>query len=463
MRIELFDAAVAQLKAASNGLYQGPMTSGAALQHALNATAGLDTQGIEAAARRVGGTSDPGQLRPMGPVLEAVLHEFAEAAIGVGLETLLRGVVRGHERNECVAQSTARAGQVISTIDQESSLMCDAALGTLSTAMQPLLAAIMAANPLLNPVVGPAMFPGLVKTAGGLIDAAASFIMGTCQTRDEAINECFDALISECEQAVAEPEACVHPAPTPPPPAVSTEPSSAPVVPDAAAATPQKQGPSIAPIAAQPATPSPVCPNSSLGQSPLQPASLGSSVAPSQSGVQGVLPAVEAIGDLMHQASKGVLPTLAAAAESALAPTEPAPNAALEEPLAPQNVDTQDTTIGRGFGLSIDIRADIDIDACEEASASQCEEQAPAEATPPYEETADETTVNQADPPPQEEIAAEPAPEVPTAEEAPVAPVPVEPEPVPEQEPELAQEVVCEPEPQPANPAVKAKKAGGWS
>ncbi|AZA12041.1 hypothetical protein [Corynebacterium gerontici] len=476
MNIELFDAAVAQLKAASNGLYPGPKTSSATLSNAFNSTAGLDTSMIEQAASQVGGRSHPGKLRPMGPLLETVLREFAEAAIGVGLEKLLRGVVRGHERNVCVGQATARAGSVISTIDQESALTCDAALATLSTAMQPLLAAIMAANPVLNPIVGTTVFPSLIKTAGGLIDAAASLIMGTCSARDQAINDCFDTLIGECEQAATEPEACVNPSESPQAPEAQAPPQSCPTQPQAAPASQATPVPKADP--APPTTPTSASSEPrAMGSPPVQPASLGSALPTPPLGAEGVNAALGAVGEFIQSAGKGVV----SAAQSGLAPAMTPPAMSTPTMAAPPNgpgmfgeiisggltpdVETQQSS--SGFGINIDIKADIDIEACGQA-AEQCAQQSSAETPAPPKETKPEHIEPEAAVPPEAPAEPAPAPESPpTIAAEPEAPTPPEaaaPEPAaPEPAAPPAPEVVCEPQPEAAPPAEHAKKAGGWS
>ncbi|GGG75216.1 hypothetical protein [Corynebacterium pelargi] len=457
---QLFDAAVQGLRGASNGLYAGPHTSRAALEHAFGATAGLNPSAVAAAAKNIGGKSDPENTGVLGTLGAEVLEFFAEQAISEGIESQIEELFQGHQRNTDIGQSAGRAGEAMECIDQEAARTCNTALGALSAAMGPLLSAISATNPILNPLAGAGIFQGLVRTAEGLINATSTLIMGTCQARDEAIGACLDQLRGECESAATAPSStsqqCLEhqgatPAPVPPPAApeqVAEHKAPSPV-----------SGGSATPVTSTPEQPTqPAAP--ALQKAGVHPASISPQATPLPGVAAGIGQAVGAVAQgVAEQLTQGAAQLGAQAGQGAAQIGE---GGVMQETGMPAQTMAEAM---QGFGISIDIDADIHLGGCEEVPEAQPEPECP-EPSAPEPPAPEPEEAEQNSPPPAE---AEPQPPAPSkaelaanaakpqyaasaataGAEASVAPEPPAPEPP-------------APEPPAPEPPV-AKKAGGWS
>ncbi|AZA09938.1 hypothetical protein [Corynebacterium pseudopelargi] len=451
---QLFDAAVHGLRGVSNGLYQGPQTSSAALEHAFSATAGLNPGAVAAAAKNIGGKSDPENTGVLGTLGAEVLEFFAEQAISEGIESLIEELFLGHQRNSDIGQSAGKAGEAMECIDQEAARTCNSALGALTAAMGPLLGAISATNPVLNPLGAAGIFQGLVRTAEGLINATASLIMGTCQARDEAIGACLEQLRGECEQAATAPNHTKAPRPEScvPPPAPTPVPAPQEAAPAPQEAPKQASGGSAAAVPSTHQVP-PQAGSPSIQEAGVQAASVSQQPEAQPAG------AIAGLGQALGSAIQGVAQQVDRGVADLATQLGQASN---KPPMQPMEVQPQGLAEAmQGLGITIDIDADIHFEGCEGAGDTEPAPECPPE---PLEETPEQ--------PPQE------------VSEEPSAPEQAAPEPAPTKA-ELAANAgkphygaaaaahlsdapsappaAEAPAPEAAVEAPSAKKAGGWS
>ncbi|WLF43278.1 hypothetical protein Q6D62_02730 [Corynebacterium diphtheriae] len=243
-----YGRAVSDLHAASAGLYSGPAITQEALAKAAGTTKGLRTDALRNTAQAmVGGSSTSFVTDKFWGSLIKILAQIATSFIASGLLSLAERWLGGSDDADNIQMQSHQASDAIDCVDQEASTNIATVISQLTAMIGQLVATLAGIDKKENPEA----FAECVSAGAQAIDSAGKTIKQTCESRDEAIEQCFSTLTHRTE------EKCSVQDPPPPPactggasggapaPAPATQPAGG-VVPPAPPAPPAAGGRSSA-------------------------------------------------------------------------------------------------------------------------------------------------------------------------------------------------------------------------
>ncbi|MDO5077066.1 hypothetical protein [Corynebacterium sp.] len=193
-----YGTAVADLQAASRGLWGGPVLSPTALADAASAVDGTDPEALVTHTQLAAGEHlDP--IETDGLFDE--LRGLAEGTITDVLRALSVECEDYRQAGQDMQQRASECAAAIHTIAEDSG----ATLRAMCEELQRLIAVLCAQLNTLDPQGHAAAFRGCIDAAADLIDRAGTLLMGVCQDRDEALGQCYDTLLGFGEELGARP------------------------------------------------------------------------------------------------------------------------------------------------------------------------------------------------------------------------------------------------------------------
>ncbi|CAB0683106.1 hypothetical protein ACQX4I_03120 [Corynebacterium diphtheriae] len=203
-----YGRAVSDLHAASAGLYSGPAITQEALAKAAGTTKGLRTDALRNTAQAmVGGSSTSFVTDKFWGSLIKILAQIATSFIASGLLSLAERWLGGSDDADNIQVQSHQASDAIDCVDQEASTNIATVISQLTTMIGQLVATLAGIDKKENPEA----FAECVSAGAQAIDSAGKTIKQTCESRDEAIEQCFSTLTHRTE------EKCSVQDPPPPP------------------------------------------------------------------------------------------------------------------------------------------------------------------------------------------------------------------------------------------------------
>ncbi|AEX69225.1 hypothetical protein [Corynebacterium diphtheriae] len=203
-----YGRAVSDLHAASAGLYSGPAITQEALAKAAGTTKGLRTDALRNTAQAmVGGSSTSFVTDKFWGSLIKILAQIATSFIASGLLSLAERWLGGSDDADNIQMQSHQASDAIDCVDQEASTNIATVISQLTAMIGQLVATLAGIDKKENPEA----FAECVSAGAQAIDSAGKTIKQTCESRDEAIEQCFSTLTHRTE------EKCSVQDPPPPP------------------------------------------------------------------------------------------------------------------------------------------------------------------------------------------------------------------------------------------------------
>lgn len=206
--ISSYGSAVSQLQAASRGTYGGPSIPERVLKKAYETITGLDTGQLRSGGRSAAGDSEIGGLLGLLKPLGRMFGGVAGGMIISELVDRVSGWADNRNEAEEVAEAADRAADAIDTTVRESDDGVDAILGQLAG----IIAQITNHLSTLDPTEHPEAFIATVQAGAEIINDAAAMVLGLCEDRDRAIENCYGALIEHGRRVCEAPAPGVAPA-----------------------------------------------------------------------------------------------------------------------------------------------------------------------------------------------------------------------------------------------------------
>lgn len=203
-----YGRAVSDLHAASAGLYSGPAITQEALAKAAGTTKGLRTDALRNTAQAmVGGSSTSFVTDKFWGSLIKILAQIATSFIASGLLSLAERWLGGSDDADNIQVQSHQASDAIDCVDQEATTNIATVISQLTAMIGQLVATLAGIDKKENPEA----FAECVSAGAQVIDSAGKTIKQTCESRDEAIEQCFSTLTHRTE------EKCSVQDPPPPP------------------------------------------------------------------------------------------------------------------------------------------------------------------------------------------------------------------------------------------------------
>lgn len=203
-----YGRAVSDLHAASAGLYSGPAITQEALAKAAGTTKGLRTDALRNTAQAmVGGSSTAFVTDKFWGSLIKILAQIATSFIASGLLSLAERWLGGSDDADNIQVQSHQASDAIDCVDQEATTNIATVISQLTAMIGQLVATLAGIDKKENPEA----FAECVSAGAQAIDSAGKTIKQTCESRDEAIEQCFSTLTHRTE------EKCSVQDPPPPP------------------------------------------------------------------------------------------------------------------------------------------------------------------------------------------------------------------------------------------------------
>lgn len=203
-----YGRAVSGLHAASAGLYSGPAITQEALAKAAGTTKGLRTDALRNTAQAmVGGSSTAFVTDKFWGSLIKILAQIATSFIASGLLSLAERWLGGSDDADNIQVQSHQASDAIDCVDQEATTNIATVISQLTAMIGQLVATLAGIDKKENPEA----FAECVSAGAQAIDSAGKTIKQTCESRDEAIEQCFSTLTHRTE------EKCSVQDPPPPP------------------------------------------------------------------------------------------------------------------------------------------------------------------------------------------------------------------------------------------------------
>lgn len=203
-----YGRAVSDLHAASAGLYSGPAITQEALAKAAGTTKGLRTDALRNTAQAmVGGSSTSFVTDKFWGSLIKILAQIATSFIASGLFSLAERWLGGSDDADNIQMQSHQASDAIDCVNQEASTNIATVISRLTAMIGQLVATLAGIDKKENPEA----FAECVSAGAQAIDSAGKTIKQTCESRDEAIEQCFSTLTHRTE------EKCSVQDPPPPP------------------------------------------------------------------------------------------------------------------------------------------------------------------------------------------------------------------------------------------------------
>lgn len=203
-----YGRAVSDLHAASAGLYSGPAITQEALAKAAGTTKGLRTDALRNTAQAmVGGSSTSFVTDKFWGSLIKILAQIATSFIASGLLSLAERWLGGSDDADNIQVQSHQASDAIDCVDQEATTNIATVISQLTAMIGQLVATLAGIDKKENPEA----FAECVSAGAQAIDSAGKTIKQTCESRDEAIEQCFSTLTHRTE------EKCSVQDPPPPP------------------------------------------------------------------------------------------------------------------------------------------------------------------------------------------------------------------------------------------------------
>ena len=197
-----YAASVDALHAGSRGLYGGPAVGAAEISERFASTAGLDTNALRASGRNTRGSADMSTTNYLWPLLRPIVQIAGRELITQGVGGIVGMVLKGLSDADEVEKDSNDAGNTIDTIEAD----MDAQTAFIARQLKNLIDGVVAKLSVIDSVEHPAVFAQVVEIGAGLIDQAASILLGAASDRDTALHELLEALtakveaIASCEQ-----------------------------------------------------------------------------------------------------------------------------------------------------------------------------------------------------------------------------------------------------------------------
>ncbi len=197
-----YAASVDALYAGSRGLYGGPAVGAAEISERFASTAGLDTNALRASGRSTRGSADMSTTNYLWPLLRPIVQIAGRELIAQGVGGIVGMVLNGLSDADEVEKDSDDAGNTIDAIEAD----MDAQTAFIARQLKNLIDGVVAKLSVIDPVEHPAVFAQVVEIGAGLIDQAASILLGAASDRDTALHELLEALtakveaIASCEQ-----------------------------------------------------------------------------------------------------------------------------------------------------------------------------------------------------------------------------------------------------------------------
>lgn len=197
-----YAASVDALHAGSRGLYRGPAVGAAEISERFASTAGLDTNALRASGRSTRGSADMSTTKYLWPLLRPIVQIAGRELIAQGVGGIVEMVLKGLSDADEVEKDSNDAGNTIDAIEAD----MDAQTAFIARQLKNLIDGVVAKLSVIDPVKHPAVVAQVVEIGAGLIDQAASILLGAASDRDTALHELLEALtakveaIASCEQ-----------------------------------------------------------------------------------------------------------------------------------------------------------------------------------------------------------------------------------------------------------------------
>ena len=197
-----YAASVDALHAGSRGLYRGPAVGAAEISERFASTAGLDTNALRASGRSTRGSADMSTTKYLWPLLRPIVQIAGRELIAQGVGGIVGMVLKGLSDADEVEKDSNDAGNTIDAIEAD----MDAQTAFIARQLKNLIDGVVAKLSVIDPVKHPAVVAQVVEIGAGLIDQAASILLGAASDRDTALHELLEALtakveaIASCEQ-----------------------------------------------------------------------------------------------------------------------------------------------------------------------------------------------------------------------------------------------------------------------